>query len=297
MRVKVCITIKEDIGELIIKILKGIYEPLNKVYSIELQNVVKDILNINCEMRPDLNVILEKKFLLHYIKLTVIRQITFTGRKILQPKESENAEVIKKSSDKSDNKKIEFTKINQTNLGIKHPSNEYSSIERVLIDNSSNNSKVKMQSNLKYYMGSNNPSENNSFYNKSNSQSKSKSKELNDQKSSVKEPVEKSIKTSTNDIEKMSTKVNVEKTTSIDENINNFFNCVVEKKKKKRKSLETYSDISSASNIDFVSHKLDKNEEKSLFNKIEKLKTYLEKILGLETFIELYFKINVLIYL
>lgn len=246
-------------------------------------------------MRPDLNIILEKKFLLHYIKLTLIRQITSTGiRKYQELEINDNPSTELKSSnktaDKSDKKSNEFIKLHQINVTKKQTSHDYSSNERIIIDNSSNNSKVNKVSNLKDYKCSNNPSESNSINNKSNS--KSKSKDMNDnnhfkaQNDKNKNNLEKKDK-----VDKKMDKV--EKMTAIDENINNFFNCVVEKKSK-QKPLETYSDISSTSNIDFSSQKIDKNDEKSLFTKMEKLKTYLEKILGLDIFIELYFKINVL---
>ncbi len=278
-----------DIGELIIKILKGSFEPLNPVYSVELRDLVKDILNINCELRPDLNTVLEKKFLLHYIKLTLIRQITSNSRrKLKQPLITENKSVEKrkKSTDKKEkltNSKSSnnngFAKLNQININKNNPSynNSSKSNERILIDNSSTNSKFKKVSNIAVYKSNSIHSENNSFNNKSHSKSKSNDNNLSRVSNNYHRP-------KPSQSNKMS---------SVDERINNIFNKIAEKKnRKKPNELNTENNTPIKEDLTNTP-KIDKNDEKSVFTKIEKLKTYLEKILGLEIFMDLYFKINV----
>ena len=67
-----------NIGELILKILKGDFGKMDNAYSFskELKNLVKDILVTNCEMRPDVNKLLSQKVLERYIKLNLVKQIS-----------------------------------------------------------------------------------------------------------------------------------------------------------------------------------------------------------------------------
>jgi hypothetical protein len=64
-----------DIGELILKILKGeIESPGN--FSEDAVTLLKELLNTDSDKRPDINTILEKPFLLRYIKLNLIKKLT-----------------------------------------------------------------------------------------------------------------------------------------------------------------------------------------------------------------------------
>ena len=249
-------------------------------------------MNINCDLRPDLKTILEKKFLLHYIKLTLIRQVTNNSkRKLKQPLVNEEKKTEKnryskenkeKINSKSGNNNNRFAKLNQINIIKNNPSynNSSKSNERILIDNSSNNSKFKKVSNIAVYKSISNYSQNNSF----NDRSHSKSKSIDKNNSKV-----------SNNCYLRSKPSQSNKLSSVDDKINNIFNKIAEKKKNKK-----HSEINVVNNspikIDYTNTpKVDKNDEKSVFTKIEKLKTYLKKILGLEIFMDLYFKINVFV--
>lgn len=74
-----------DIGELILKILKGEYEPIQESFSSEIKELVKEMLETDTAKRPDINTILEKPFLKKYIKLTLIRQISHSDQKTAAP--------------------------------------------------------------------------------------------------------------------------------------------------------------------------------------------------------------------
>jgi hypothetical protein len=65
-----------DIGELILKILKGDIDTPNQCFSEESIKLVRELLTTDCEKRPDINTILEKKCLLKYIKMNVIKRMT-----------------------------------------------------------------------------------------------------------------------------------------------------------------------------------------------------------------------------
>lgn len=259
-------------------------------YSAETTELVKDLLNNHSELRPDLNSILERKFLLHYIKLTLIRLVTCNSKKSQQSAipAQESVDKSRKSTEKktrSNSKNKPQIKLNQLKMNEYKMTGDNSSKsqERILIDNSSNNSKFKRMTNLQAYKTSNNPSENNTLHNRSRSHSKSKEifeEKKYSKKTQLKDSKQRLIKN--------------EKKSGVDDRINILFRAAA--RGSKHKSQESYSDISSTSNIDLQSHShsTNKKDDKSTFAKVEKLKSYLEKILGLEFFMELYFTINVL---
>jgi hypothetical protein len=75
LKLLVNIFFKLDIGELILKILKGdIESPGN--FSSDAVNLLKELLNTDSDKRPDINAILEKPYLLKYIKLNLIKKLT-----------------------------------------------------------------------------------------------------------------------------------------------------------------------------------------------------------------------------
>jgi hypothetical protein len=133
-------------------------------------------------------------------------------------------------------------------------------------------------SNIAVYKSSSIPSENNSFNNKSHSKSKSNDNNLS--------------RVSNNNYHRPKPSQSY-KMSSVDERINNIFNKIAEKKNRKKPNVLNMENKTPSKEDLTNTPKIDKNDEKSVFTKIEKLKTYLEKILGLEIFMDLYFKINV----
>lgn len=68
-----------------------------EVFSPEIQNLVKEMLQTDCEKRPSINKILEKPFILHYIKINLVKEsdlkkrLNFYKEKLNFPKkEKEN---------------------------------------------------------------------------------------------------------------------------------------------------------------------------------------------------------------
>ncbi len=59
-----------------LKILHGEHELIQENYSQDLKCLLKEILTVNPDNRPDLNKILEKPFLMKYIKMNVVKQIS-----------------------------------------------------------------------------------------------------------------------------------------------------------------------------------------------------------------------------
>jgi serine/threonine protein kinase len=108
-----------NIGELILKILKGDIDTPNKCFTEESINLIREMLTTDCEKRPDINVILEKPCLLKYIKMNVIKRMT------TKQKTSITYEQDKYSSDSS-----------ETQLHLKYKSlpDSHNSVEK---DNSS----------------------------------------------------------------------------------------------------------------------------------------------------------------
>jgi serine/threonine protein kinase len=97
-----------NIGELILKILKGEVDPMHDCFTEEMRSLVIEMLNTDCDQRPDLNSILEKKFMLKYIKLNLIRQLT--SKNETNKKESEynllNKRDLKTRSNSSDSSQL-----------------------------------------------------------------------------------------------------------------------------------------------------------------------------------------------
>lgn len=57
---------------LIVKITRGEYEPVSGQYSAELNTLVKRLLSVNPQDRPDINQVLKLKFLKPYIEAVLV---------------------------------------------------------------------------------------------------------------------------------------------------------------------------------------------------------------------------------
>ncbi len=75
-------TFNTDIGELILKILKGDIDAPIDSFSEDSISLVREMLSTDCERRPDINFILEKPCLLKYIKMNVIKRMTCKDKHI-----------------------------------------------------------------------------------------------------------------------------------------------------------------------------------------------------------------------
>lgn len=62
-------------GELIVKIINGQIEDMAEPFSAEISQLVLEMLDTDCDKRPNINEILQKPFVLRYIKLNLIKQI------------------------------------------------------------------------------------------------------------------------------------------------------------------------------------------------------------------------------
>ncbi len=187
--------------------MKGEFEKVDEVYSKDLCSLVEEMLNIDTNKRPDLNTILEKPFMLKYIKLNLIRQLSNSKNTRYTPNNFFSEESFKFD-------KIQI-KEDSCNLNL----NFISALSPSQISVDSNKVSFTVSDELNVYKIASSSSSKNSSERFSHNKKKSEKNE----------------------------------------------NAVVE---------QTY----------------DKN---SVFTKIEKLKKFLEKFLGLETFLEIYFKINV----
>jgi serine/threonine protein kinase len=62
-------------GELIIRIINGQIEDIADVFSLDIKQLVQEMLDTDCDKRPSINEILQKPFILRYIKLNLIKQM------------------------------------------------------------------------------------------------------------------------------------------------------------------------------------------------------------------------------
>jgi serine/threonine protein kinase len=62
-------------GELIVKIINGQIEDIAEPYSPEIRQLVLEMLDTDCDKRPNINEILQKPYILRYIKLNLIKQM------------------------------------------------------------------------------------------------------------------------------------------------------------------------------------------------------------------------------
>ncbi len=62
-------------GELILKIINGQIENFAEPFSAEIRKLVLEMLETDCDKRPSINEILQKPFILRYIKLNLIKQM------------------------------------------------------------------------------------------------------------------------------------------------------------------------------------------------------------------------------
>jgi hypothetical protein len=207
-----------DIGELILKILKGDHDPMFDNYSIEIRTLCQDMLNIDSSQRPTINSILERPFMTKYIKLNLIRQLS--------------------------NKQTSFVPFLTNELN--NSENQEKS------DKTRSNSSDSVGLNLKFNSAQQTPSQVSS---KSVSQSHSN---LN----SFSNPEE----------------INVYK---------------IDSENSSKTSTSRLTNGNKQKPITNGEYKTTRDDKNSVFTKIEKLKKFLENFLGLENFLEIYFKINV----
>ena len=193
---------------------------MQESYSQDIRDLVEEMLSIETSQRPEINTILQKPFMLKYIKLNLIRQISSNENKM------------------SDN----FMNHNQQNEQDTQTENNTRS-------NSSGNStlNLKFSSRPKSYSQSSNSL--------SQKNSNSNTEEIN--------------------VYKIESENSSKKSTS-------------------RLTIDVENNIQPVSNKEYNSKS--RKDDKSIFSKVEKLKNILEKFLGLENFLEIYFKINVSIY-
>jgi len=62
-------------GELILKIINGQTEDMAEPFSQEIRKLVQEMLDTDCEKRPNINEILQKPFIMRYIKMNLIKQM------------------------------------------------------------------------------------------------------------------------------------------------------------------------------------------------------------------------------
>lgn len=132
---------------------------MNENYSKDIRNLAKEMLNIDSNIRPEINDILKKPLLLKHIKLNLLKQVTFINNnnksytKLKEKKEIKEKEIITNSSDNSSlNLKYCYNPILNTPTSFNEEINIYRiesdssskiSSDRITIGHKSNNSKIE----------------------------------------------------------------------------------------------------------------------------------------------------------
>lgn len=127
-----------DIAQLVMKIINGQFELIEDNYSEELKSLLKEMLCVDPEKRPDINQILKRPYLVRYIKLNVIRIISHNKYDI---NENERKSVRDNYEDNANYKNVKKDEIIRMN-GTKENKTRTSSLnENILNSNHASRSK------------------------------------------------------------------------------------------------------------------------------------------------------------
>lgn len=264
-------------GDLIIRIINGQIEDMADVFSAEIRSLVKEMLQTDCDLRPSINEILQKPFILRYIKLNLIKQMHMdsntnpNGNGTESLSDSEEYIDIDNYEEKEGLIKIENISFKKDNANC---NNSVCNINKITnfkepFDDQEN---FKLNRNAKDDL---NLSKNNKNY-KNN-------------ENDIEKDYNNNYETEKIDINK---KNNFSKTQTDSNNREKDFN---EQILKTQVPLQQTELLKSASIIKSTSKSNEANESiNSMYFKIEKTKKVLEKILGFDDYLNIYTKFKVI---